>query len=260
MKTFSQIRLSLAIVILLIGQEAFANQDKDDQTNNYNYETIYDGTCDAFTCIRDISPALQEKLAANNQRIIQVYLVRHAKPNVNKPFIATPKSTQRFLDNYDRFDIIPFDPQMVKVSIDTSHVIYCSTLHRSIQTAETIFSNTHEVQSFDVFREFQNKAVNAPAFLPLPIDIWRGLSRGSWMLGLNHGGIESFKEARKRSKAAAAILAKTAELQRTSVLVGHGMLNGYISKELQRQGWVEIRKKGHINLGATILIKVVSNN
>ena len=53
-------------------------------------------------------------------------------------------------------------------------------------------------------------------------------------------------------------LEKLAYQEETAILVGHGMMNAAIAKELKKRGWHIVQAKGQLNLGATVLQKVIS--
>ena len=67
-------------------------------------------------------------------------------------------------------------------------------------------------------------------------DVWAFLARTAWFCGWSPG-VETFKAARARASTAAAILARYAETQGVVVLVGHGLMNFFIARQLRRRGW-----------------------
>lgn len=216
--------------------------------------------CEAFTCVSEVDSVFQIGLKEQGKKMLQIYLIRHAKPNVKKKWFYSAKEAQQYVINYNSVPIIPFDSSMVVVKLRPEHAICCSNLPRSQETALKIFGSKFPVVSDSIFREFEIRMVSATSFLKFPLEIWQGFSRGSWLLGFNHRGIESHKEATFRAKQAAENLIKLAYNEETAVLVAHGMLNGAIAKELKKNGWKRIQKQGHINLGATILVKVIDLN
>lgn len=223
-------------------------------------EQISKTNCDAFTCISEVDTILQDKLERQGKRMLQIYLLRHAKPNVKKNWFYSAAEAQQYVFDYNSAPIIPFDSSLVSVNLRPCHIIYCSNLPRSQETALNIFGAGYKIVSDSVFREFEIRMIPANSFFKMPLGIWQALSRGSWMLGFNHRGIESHKEAKLRARQAAENLIKVAHDEETAVLVAHGMLNGAISKELEKKGWKLIQRKGHVNLGATILVKTVDAN
>jgi hypothetical protein len=213
--------------------------------------------CGTFTCISEVDSSLQDELAKEGKKMLQIYLIRHAKPNVKKKFLCSADEAKQYVSDYNSAPIVPFDSSLVSVDLRRSHSIYCSSLPRSQETALEIFGNQLPIVSDTIFREFEIRMVGGNRFLKLPLVFWQGVSRGSWMLGFNHRGIESHREAKLRAKQAAENLIKVAEHEETAILVAHGMLNGAIQSKLEKQDWKPIQKQGQLNLGATILVKIV---
>jgi hypothetical protein len=222
-----------------------------------SFEQISKTSCDAFTCVLEVDSTLQADLQRQGKRMLQIYLIRHAKPNVKKNWFYSADEARQYVSDYNSAPIIPFDISLVKVNLGPNHIIYCSSLPRSQETALKIFGDNFPVVSDSVFREFEIRMIAANSFFKMPLGIWQAFSRGSWMLGFNHRGIESHQQAKLRAQRAAENLIKVARDEETAVLVAHGMLNGVIAKELKKKGWKLIQKQGHVNLGATILVKIV---
>jgi len=212
--------------------------------------------CEAFTCVSEIDSTYQSNLKKEGKRMLQIYLIRHAKPNVKKNWFYSAEEAQQYVIDYNSVPIIPFNSSLVSVHLRPEHNIYCSSLPRSQETALNIFGDKFPVVSDSIFREFEIRIISANSFLKLPLGIWQAFSRVSWILGFNHRGIESHKEAKLRAAQAAENLIMVARNEETAVLVAHGMLNGAIESELKKKGWTLIQQQGHVNLGATILVKI----
>lgn len=200
-----------------------------------------------FTTIEDVSED------ANKQ--MRIYLIRHAKPDVNKELLYNSAMAQAYVRAYGEVSIIPFDSSLVNVKLEASTPIYCSNLRRAQETARAIFGEEYIIISEALFREFETRINSGPNAYSLPLIVWQSISRLMWVMGLNQHGIESYNEARRRADKAANRLIELAEENRTVVLVAHGMLNRALAKRLKQQGWELIQNKGHINIGATVLEK-----
>lgn len=211
-----------------------------------------------LTSIEEVSENVQNRLLKKGERKIQIYLIRHAKPNLQKRFLSSAHEAQAYIENYNKVSIHEIDSNQVVLSLIKPHQIYCSNLPRSQETALALFKDSYLIVSDSIFREFELKIIQANSIVKLPLDLWKGISRVSWLLGCNHEGIESRKEAMKRVVLSADNLEKLANQEETAILVGHGMINAAITKELKRRGWDVIQSRGHLNLGATILQKTVS--
>jgi broad specificity phosphatase PhoE len=224
--------------------------------NQINKQNATIQQCPTFTCINEIDSTIQNKLNSRGKKIQQIYLIRHAKPNIQKKGLYNVKQARQYLQDYSSVAIQPFDSCLVSIHLNKPHTIHCSTLRRSRETARALFSNEYPVMIDSVFREFESRIINAPSFIPLPLSLWQVFSRGSWMLGFNHRGIESHHEAKQRAQKAAEKLIYIAQQEETAILVAHGMLNGAIKKALKKKGWKALQSKGQKNLGATILVNV----
>jgi len=211
----------------------------------------------SLTIIKDFDKDIQTLLMQKGQRMLQIYLIRHAKPDLDKNFFCSAEQAQNYIENYNSAPIHSFDSCRVKIAFYKPHHIYCSSLPRSQETALKLFGDSYSIISDSIFREFELKIIKANAIVSLPLDLWKGLSRGFWLLGFNHQGIESHKMAKRRSFLSADNLEGIASQEETAILVGHGMMNAAIAKELKRRGWRFVQKKGHVNLGATLMQKLV---
>ncbi|MDE5424280.1 phosphoglycerate mutase family protein [Ancylomarina sp. DW003] len=211
-----------------------------------------------ITSIDEVSENVQNQLLEKKKRKIQIYLIRHAKPNLHKSFLSSSGEAQKYIEDYDRVPIHKIDSNQVVINLKKPHQIYCSSLPRSQETALVLFKDSYLIVSDSIFREFDMKIVHATPVIKLPMDLWKGISRLAWFLGLNSKGIESRREAMKRVVLAADNLEKLASQEETAILVGHGMINAFITKELKKRGWDVVQSKGHLNLGATVLEKIVA--
>ncbi len=216
--------------------------------------------CKYLTCIRDIDSTLQNELKHKNKKLIQIYLIRHAKPDIKKQKFYSRKQAEKYIYDYNHVPIQKFDSSLISINLEKEHTIYCSALRRSIETAHAIFKDNYPIISDSIFNEFENKIIKSPGFVRQPLICWQILSRGTWVLGRKPSEIESHKEAKERALLAASKLTDIAHKEETAILIAHGMLNRAIAKKLKQKGWRAIQENGQKNLGATILIKMVDLN
>ncbi len=216
--------------------------------------------CDCFNCINDVDSGYQKKLLQKNKKLIQIYLIRHAKPDIQKKKLYTAQQAEQYIHNYNLVPIQDFDKNLIKINLFKKHTVYCSSLRRSIETANKIFQLEYNIISDTIFKEFENNIIKAPKFIYQSLFLWQVMSRGSWILGRKNSKIESHKEALFRAKKATSKLVEIAKVEETAILVAHGMLNRSITKNLKKNGWTIIQKNGMKNLGATVLVKVIDLN
>ncbi|HEY3219901.1 MAG TPA: histidine phosphatase family protein [Gemmatimonadales bacterium] len=72
--------------------------------------------------------------------------------------------------------------------------------------------------------------------LRLRPELWAWLARSAWFCGWSTG-VESFTAARARASQAAMVLASHAKACGAVVLMGHGLMNILIARQLRRAGW-----------------------
>ncbi len=73
-------------------------------------------------------------------------------------------------------------------------------------------------------------------FMRLPAEIWAALFRSIWFFGYSKNS-ETFQSARNRAKVAVDKLISLAAEKGSVLLVGHGIMNRLIAKELLLSGW-----------------------
>ena len=252
--------LYIITILVLIAIQACSPKNYKVLQNSASKQNSLINHCEYFTCIRDIDPTLQNELKQQNKKLIQIYLIRHAKPDIQKRKLYSRKQAEKYIYEYNHVPIQDFDSNLIGINLNKEHTIYCSALRRSIETARAIFKDNYLIISDSIFNEFENKIIKSPGFIRQPLICWQILSRGTWVLGRKPSGIESHKEAIERASIAASRLIDVANKEETAILVAHGMLNRAIAKNLKQKGWRAIQKNGQKNLGATILIKLVDLN
>ncbi len=255
-------RLKFLSYIFSIFIVSIINFSCSPQNCNYTKKAIHQQKdiieeCECFTCINEVDSGLQTKLNTTDKKLVQIYLIRHAKPDIQKKTFYSSSQAQEYITNYNLVPIKKFDSTLVCNNLYKPHTIYCSNLRRSIETTESIFKNGYNIVSDSIFREFENKIIKAPNCIRTPLLHWQIISRVSWVLGRKDNEIESFKEAKKRAQKASNKLIDIAKNEETAILVAHGMLNRTIAKRLKKEDWIIIEKNGKKNLGATILVKAI---
>lgn len=182
----------------------------------------------------------------------RIFLIRHARPEVPDGGRYTAAAARRYIADYDAAHVAQFVLAHEAIPYQQVSKVYCSTLRRSQLTAKAIFGEKVQLQIVHDFREFERRIFSLP-WLRLPISLWLVSARILWFLGLNSRGIETFRQARQRARKCAELLAQDAQINRTTVLVAHGLLNNFIKWELRRMGWKTISSDGHAFLSVTLL-------
>jgi broad specificity phosphatase PhoE len=202
-----------------------------------------------------LADSIVSRYTAEGKKVYQIILMRHAKPDVKKSGFYTRKKAIKYQNDYNTVDIQDFDKNMIQTQIKDAD-INCSTLNRSYQTAKKIFGDGNRIKKDSLFREFELKIIDVGLLIPMPLIVYKGISRIGWMMGANCKGIECRKSAVLRAKKASEFLIEESNKNGTSILVAHGMLNKAIQKQLRKNNWIQIRNKTHKNLGISVLIKI----
>lgn len=171
---------------------------------------------------------------------MKIILFRHGKPALNEDseqysgFIDNHK-LKCWLQDYDTATVNHnFPPHKSSVAMARTCTTFVSSqLLRSIDSChllrvEVSFTNA-------IFRE-AGFPIPQHSMLSLPLNVWLVCLRVMWFFGYSSKA-ESFKEAKIRSNIAAKKLQDIA-LEKGSVgLIGHGIMNRLLVKQLTAMGW-----------------------
>lgn len=174
---------------------------------------------------------------------MRITLLRHGKPAFEPKGNVRGKDLGMIAKSYDLSGIVGNPPGETVKAIQGNHVVVCSHLARSVESAKALgFSEVHATDPL-----FCETAI--PHFgsgsVPLPISVWIVFLRFLWVFGFSRNG-ESLVDARTRARQAAARLIELAQEHQDVLLVGHGFINHFIAKELKKKrlAWpVGTRKK-----------------
>ncbi|WP_147377318.1 histidine phosphatase family protein [Mangrovibacterium diazotrophicum] len=191
-------------------------------------------------------------------RKLDIYLVRHAKVNIDRPTVMGSKKAAELVKAYNSAPIYDFDPAPVRGLIEAEHPkVVTSALPRAIDTACRLFPDD-SITGYSVFNEYQLGIVRIP-LIPMPYPVWTGFSRLMWLVHLNSEA-ESRPETKARLQAATNLLEELARQNSTVVLVGHGYLISEMRRELAKRGWQIIRNGGNNNLAVSHLERTEAPN
>jgi broad specificity phosphatase PhoE len=173
--------------------------------------------------------------------MMRITLLRHGKPAFELKGNVRGKDLGVIARSYDLSGIVGAPPRETVTAIQGDHVVVCSHLVRSVESAKALgFSEVHVKDPL-----FCETAI--PHFgsgsVPLPVSVWIVVLRLMWLFGFSRNG-ESLSDARRRARQAAERLVELAEEHQNVLLVGHGFINHFIAKELQKSGWLGPSKPG----------------
>lgn len=171
---------------------------------------------------------------------MEIILLRHGKPDVELSGYLNAEEFKQLVEVYAKSGVQDLPEKKLKGYFNTYYVV-CSDLSRSIESVKKLGLNKVHL-SEALFRE-----TNIPhfdkSFLKLHVTVWLIVLRIMWLFGFKKNG-ESFSEAKNRAKDAAIKLIDLAKENKKVILVGHGLMNRLIAKQLLFNQWQERGKSG----------------
>lgn len=165
---------------------------------------------------------------------MEIILLRHGKPDTELNGVVGGKEFKQLATAYAKSGIKDFPPESIKQDFLSHHVV-CSNLDRSIQSAKRLGLKQINL-SHRLFRESDIPHFDY-SFIKLPVTVWLVILRIMWLFGFSKNG-ESFSAAKRRAKKAAKELIELAEQNEKVILVGHGLMNRLIAKQLRCNKWL----------------------
>lgn len=174
---------------------------------------------------------------------MEIVLLRHGRPDVVCKDKLGAAELQQWIDGYNRAGLAADDTPPLS-TIDRAlqcNVVVCSNLQRSVQSANALAID-RVLAAESLFRELDLPTANW-GFLRLSPKTWIMLLRLMWFAGYSNNS-ESVKMAKQRVKTGTTRLKQIAEEYGSVLLIGHGMLNRFIARELLSSGWRGPRHPG----------------
>lgn len=167
---------------------------------------------------------------------MEITLIRHGKSKLVENDRMTCLDFMQWVEKYDNngvFEESTYPSETIE-KIAAAKIVVTSDLKRAIESAKLLNPEVTGI-SDPIFRETELPSF-AMKLLKLRPNIWAVVLRIIWLCGYSNG-CESFADAKLRAKRAAQQLMDLAEKNGSVVLVGHGIFNRFIAKELQKKGW-----------------------
>lgn len=173
---------------------------------------------------------------------MKIILMRHGKPVLANTGWVTPVEMEQWIEHYN-FAEVEADgvPPTSLILASSAACVVASTSRRALSTVHAL---GHTVCIADtVFCEAQ-LPFTLWRFPRLPPFVWAAFFRLLWFLGYSRDS-ESVEVAKARAKAATHQLIALADTggQSPVLLVGHGIMNRLIAKELIALGWSGISQQ-----------------
>lgn len=184
------------------------------------------------------------------ESVKEIVFIRHAKVAMDSSMPIHANSLKRWEEAYNSAAIVTAlpDPEVVEQVMRADYVV-CSGLKRSIDSVILLGAKINEKNPLfneATIPELKGRWIKMkPVYWLLLFRTLSFLRVGRWARKLN--------ETKTDAKNAAKRLQVLATQYDRVVLVGHGVMNWLIRKELKRIGWVKKTKEAHDNWGYTIL-------
>ncbi len=164
---------------------------------------------------------------------MEIILLRHGKPEVELSGWKSAEEFKQLASAYAQSGIQGHPPSSIFEKFK-SHYVVCSNLNRSVKSANII--GYKEIHLEDKIFSESEIPHHDRSIIKIPMTIWLVYLRLRWLFGFSKNG-ESFLEANKRAELAANKLINLAEENEKVILVGHGLMNRLIARQLRLQNW-----------------------
>lgn len=165
---------------------------------------------------------------------MRIVLLRHGRTNLRpwQPIRAAEFGS--WIDAYNAAGIRNTPPPAAAVHVaGRCGVIVTSDLARSVESGRLL--GPQAMISDALFRE-AGLPYGSGGFIRMPPSVWALLFRCMWAFGFKAHG-ESLETFQRRARSAAEFLIALARERDAVLLVGHGLFNRYVARELRSAGW-----------------------
>ncbi|QOR64654.1 histidine phosphatase family protein [Cytobacillus suaedae] len=168
---------------------------------------------------------------------MEISLIRHGKSTLSDNNPININDFMEWIKKYDNEGVLEEEKYPVSTieKINTSSIVITSDLKRSIDSANLLTSEKKPLITDTMYREAALPSLKGIG-LKLRPSVWLVLLRCLWIIGYSNR-CESFKEAKQRAKKASSQLVDYATTHHSVILVGHGIFNRLLAKELEKRGW-----------------------
>lgn len=174
---------------------------------------------------------------------MEIILMRHGKPAFTGSARVSCREMADWIAQYDRSDTgsdIP--PDASRLLASSALNIISSPLPRALSSLSALGRKPDLID--DVFREAGLPIFHLPG-MKLSPTLWAALFRIMWLCGFSRNA-EPQGIAKQRAVQAADILITSVKLSNGPVLLmGHGVMNRLIAKQLIALGWKACGQQGH---------------
>ncbi|MCZ4059366.1 histidine phosphatase family protein [Pantoea sp. LMR881] len=161
-----------------------------------------------------------------------IILMRHGKPDHQTGGRCSAQALADWCEAYDLALVSDAPPERSINIARQASVVVCSPLPRARSSLTQLGLHPQEID--DLFSEVAIPLLRSDR-VQLPTTLWLALLRLLWLCGYA-GESESVLHARNRASLAADKLIAFSR-HGTVLLLGHGIMNKLIARELRKRGW-----------------------
>ncbi|MEJ2613047.1 MAG: phosphoglycerate mutase family protein [Candidatus Thiodiazotropha sp.] len=179
---------------------------------------------------------------------MKIILMRHGEPKINLSDMVKERYSaieiEPLIKAYNESGLNAQNKPTSKALrvTKTCKAVVCSDLPRSIESAKAL--RVSKICLIDsVFRE-SDLPYAEWRYPRLELFTWFLFFRAIWFLGYSNNG-EPISSARKRSKIAFLKLKQIVDEHGSVMLIGHGIINRLVAKELRKNGWCGPKNPGN---------------
>ncbi len=180
-----------------------------------------------------------------------ITLLRHAKVDMKKYGNISARGFGLWIHEYNTASIkkeVSNKDNIFKI-LDDADIILCSKLNRSIESVGLFNKSVTYIN--ELFNEVELSFFSWDLIRLRP-RVWLIFFRILWFLGYSKN-VESYYMAKKRAKLAAKMLIDLSDNSKSIALMGHGVMNRLIIKELLSCNYIKVKNTGTKNWSYRIL-------
>ncbi|KAB8311638.1 histidine phosphatase family protein [Erwinia endophytica] len=162
-----------------------------------------------------------------------IILMRHGKPDYHPGGRLPAMAMAQWCEAYDLSLVEDTPPEKCQRIAATADYIVTSPLPRARSSLAKLGL---EAASVDALFSEVSLPVMRLGYPHLPPSVWLSLLHMFWFCGYA-GSVESLQQAEQRAKQAASRLIELSALGNV-LLVGHGIMNKMIARQLRKEGWL----------------------
>ncbi len=170
----------------------------------------------------------------------EIILLRHGEVDIKNDNNVSSNEFAKWIIDYNNADIKSdfLQKNDIQNVLNKTDILICSTLKRSLQSLEVFEKIPFESNALFNEAEIPYSTAN---FLRLKVRYWLIIYRILWFLGYEKNA-QSYQKTKLRAKDAASHLIELSKNNERIVLIGHGIMNKLIQKELLLNKYLERKK------------------